>query len=112
MNWAFSEGVIFIAVGVVGVMAQPIDDASTMPFRWNYDDDCSDVNDIAWSIMLMIVFNQHNAAGQLLRILIHDCLLGLVELDEGLHLIQMIKHILEEACPEVLSDVLSFYDIL
>lgn len=89
----FSRNCVLMAVfsflvicPVTTVAAQPEVDpgsASGFPFqlRYNYyDEKCEDLEGIVWSKMKTIVKLQHNAPAQLLRLMFHDCFIGVLSI--------------------------------
>lgn len=62
---------------------------SLFPLSYDYyDEKCEDLEGIVWSKMKTIVQLQHNAPAQLLRLMFHDCFIGVLSiisiLDENL----------------------------
>ncbi|KAH0771196.1 hypothetical protein KY290_015177 [Solanum tuberosum] len=83
-NWALMAVFSFLVICLVTTMAAHAEvdpgSASGFPFllRYGYyDDKCEDLEDIVWSKMKTIVQLQHNAPAQLLRLMFHDCFIGM-----------------------------------
>lgn len=86
-NWALMAVFSFLVICLVTTMAAHAEvdpgSASGFPFllRYGYyDDKCEDLEDIVWSKMKTIVQLQHNAPAQLLRLMFHDCFIGVLSI--------------------------------
>ncbi|KAK6798152.1 hypothetical protein RDI58_005854 [Solanum bulbocastanum] len=86
-NWALMAVFSFLVICLVTTMAAQaeVDPGSAFGFpfllRYNYyDEKCEDLEGIVWSKMKTIVQLQHNAPAQLLRLMFHDCFIGVLSI--------------------------------